>query len=187
MDFGGSLILLIACLPLMLITTILIKATTPGGAIFRQKRLTENGRVFTMFKFRTMGAHSELDSGAVFAQSEDPRVTSIGRFLRRYRIDELPQLYNVLLGDMSLIGPRPERPELAEALAKELPLFDKRLKVKAGISGLAQTRLGYSASRKHYRRKVALDSIYIDNCCFLLDARIAIKTLSVMISGTGAR
>lgn len=140
-----------------------------------------------MYKFRTMVSNAESKTGAVFAEQGDARVTKIGKLMRQTRLDELPQLFNVLAGDMSLIGPRPERPEIAEMLSRKLPLFRKRLDVKAGLTGLAQTRLGYSASLRHYRRKVALDAIYIDNCCLFLDMKIALRTLSVLISSFGAR
>jgi len=134
-----------------------------------------------------MVLNAETKTGAVWADLGDSRITKLGQFMRRTRFDELPQLYNVFRGDMSLIGPRPERPEFSEMLTEQLPLFKKRMNVKAGLTGLAQTKLGYSASLKHYRRKVALHSIYIDNCCLLLDLRIALKTVSVLISGFGAR
>ena len=186
-DFVAALLLLLCFLPLMLIIGVLVEWTSPGTALFCQKRLTKNGRIFTIYKFRTMSSSAESKTGAVFAETSDSRITKFGRILRRTRLDELPQLFNALVGDMSLIGPRPERPELVEKLSAELPLFRKRLAVRAGLTGLAQTRIGYSGNIRHYRRKVALDSIYIDNCCFFLDMRIALKTISVMITGVGAR
>ncbi len=155
--------------------------------IFSQRRLTRHGKVFTMYKFRTMSVDAEQKTGAVWAVSEDPRVTKIGRVLRKFRIDELPQLLNVLAGDMSLIGPRPERPEIAAKLKKELPAFQRRLEVKAGITGLAQVGSGYASCVRSYQRKLALDLIYINNRCLLLDLRIALKTVFVVLTGAGAR
>jgi lipopolysaccharide/colanic/teichoic acid biosynthesis glycosyltransferase len=186
-DIAGAISLLIVLAPVMLITAVLVKLSSRGPVLFCQKRLTQNGKIFTMLKFRTMVSDAEKGTGAVWAADGDSRVTKLGVFMRRTRLDELPQLFNVLCGDMSLIGPRPERPEFAEMLSNQLPLFEKRLKVKAGLTGLAQTRIGYSASVRHYRRKVALDSIYIDNCCLFLDLRIALKTINVLITGMGAR
>jgi len=186
-DFVGSSLLLVILSPLLLLISVLIRASSPGPIIFCQKRLTKNGKVFILYKFRTMVLNAETKTGAVWADVGDSRITKLGQFMRRTRFDELPQLYNVFCGDMSLIGPRPERPEFSQMLTEQLPLFKKRTNVKAGLTGLAQTKLGYSASLKHYRRKVALDSIYIDNCCLLLDLRIALKTISVLVSGFGAR
>ena len=186
-DIVGAALLLICLIPIMLALVVLVRMTSPGSAFFCQRRLTKNGKIFTMYKFRTMDLNAESKTGAVFAESGDARITKLGRIMRQTRLDELPQLFNVLVGDMSLIGPRPERPELAESLNNVLPLFKRRLEVKAGLTGLAQTRIGYSSSLRHYRGKVALDAIYIDNCCLFLDMRIALKTLVVLITGFGAR
>lgn len=186
-DFVGSLLLLIFLLPVMFFIVIAVKLSSSGPIIFSQKRLTQGGRIFTMYKFRTMRVDAENKTGPIWAAAIDPRVTSVGRFLRISRLDELPQLLNVLIGDMSLIGPRPERPEIAAELIKEFPNFDQRLNVKAGITGLAQIALGYASCVNSYRRKLNYDLIYINNRCLLLDLRIALKTIRVVLTGHGAR
>lgn len=173
--------------PLMALIAVAVACTSHGSVVFSQKRLTKGGRIFTMYKFRTMHCDAEAKTGAVWASYCDPRVTTVGRILRVTRLDELPQLVNVMLGDMSLIGPRPERPELAEQLSRELPQFSRRMEVNAGITGLAQTALGYASSVRGYRRKLALDIQYIENRSLLLDLVIALKTVVVVITGTGAR
>ncbi len=186
-DLAGAFSLLIVVSPIMFITAIVVWLSSRGPIIFRQERLTKGGSIFTLLKFRTMVDGAERGTGAVWAANDDPRVTRLGRFLRRTRIDELPQLFNVIAGDMSLIGPRPERPEFAARLAKEFPSFNRRLEVKAGITGLAQVGTGYAACMRSYRKKLALDLIYIQNRCVMLDLRIALKTVLVIITGSGAR
>jgi len=186
-DLVGAMALLLAVSPIMVVTALVVKLSSPGPVVFKQRRLTKGGKEFTLLKFRTMIEHAERGTGAVWAIDADPRITKLGRFLRKTRIDELPQLFNVLSGDMSLIGPRPERPEIAAKLAQELPSFDRRLEVRAGITGLAQVGTGYAACLKSYRKKLALDLIYIQNRCFLLDLRIALKTVLVVLTGTGAK
>ncbi|MCB0359338.1 MAG: sugar transferase, partial [Bdellovibrionales bacterium] len=187
MDFAVASFLLLALAPLMIVIAAVIRATSAGPVIFRQIRLTKGGRPFVMFKFRTMSHDAESSTGAVWAVKNDPRVTSVGRLLRKTRLDELPQLLNVLNGDMSLIGPRPERPEIADELAKVLPKFERRLAVKAGITGLAQTANGYADSVSDYRRKLALDIMYVKSRSIALDCIIAAKTVLVIITGKGAQ
>lgn len=187
MDIVGSLLLIVVLSPLMAVIALLVRCTSPGPVVFRQARLTAGGKVFTMYKFRSMVENAEASTGAVWASERDPRITPIGRWLRKFRCDELPQLFNVLSGDMSLIGPRPERPELARELSSRIHSFDKRLSVRAGITGLAQVGQGYVGTVEGYKRKLALDLVYVRNCCFLLDMRIAMRTLIVLITGTGAR
>lgn len=186
-DLVGACSLLVAVSPIMVLAAVAVKLGSPGPVIFRQTRLTKGNKVFTLLKFRTMVAGAEDGTGAVWAIDRDPRITGLGMFLRKTRIDELPQLFNVLSGEMSLIGPRPERPEIAEQLIKELPSFQKRLEVKAGITGLAQVGTGYASCLRSYRKKLALDLIYIQNRCLLLDLRIALKTILVVVTGTGAK
>ena len=180
-------VLLVALAPLMILVALLVKLSSKGPAIFKQERLTDNSRVFTMYKFRTMRMDAEKNSGAVWAKENDSRVTRLGAFLRKSRLDELPQLVNVLNGEMSLIGPRPERPEIASELIQEIPDFRHRTKQRAGITGLAQVRSGYAACNSSYRRKVALDKFYVENCSAALDIRIAFQTVGVILSGFGAR
>jgi lipopolysaccharide/colanic/teichoic acid biosynthesis glycosyltransferase len=143
------------------------------------------GKPFVLFKFRTMYLDAEKD-GACFAQKDDPRVTPIGRFLRRTRLDELPQLWNVLRGDMSLVGPRPERPEFMETLCSEVPKYNQRLGLRPGVTGLAQILNGYDNTIEGFHKKVALDLLYLQNCCLRNDLKIIFRTLGVVISGKGA-
>jgi lipopolysaccharide/colanic/teichoic acid biosynthesis glycosyltransferase len=186
-DILGSLALLALLLPVMLLISILIRLSSPGPAIYCQKRLTDRAKTFTMFKFRTMREDAEAASGAVWADESDPRVIPIGAFLRRTRLDELPQLLNVLTGDMSLVGPRPERPELARTLRKQLPSFHRRTEVRAGLTGLAQTTSGYASCVEGYREKLAWDLLYIKRRSLLLDLLILGKTVAVVLTGRGAR
>ena len=184
--FGSGFLLALFC-PLMATVALLIKATSAGPVFYTQTRLTKAGRIFTIYKFRTMRTDAEAQTGAVLAESNDPRITRIGKLLRLTRIDELPQLINVLIGDMSLIGPRPERPEIAEKLAAELPLFHRRLEVNAGLTGLAQVDAGYASEVDSYKHKLDLDIFYVDNRSFVLDVKILWRTIFVTLSGSGAR
>lgn len=186
-DVVGASLLLIGFSPLMVCVAGAIKLTSKGPVIFRQRRLTRGGKVFTILKFRTMRQDAEALTGAVWAAEKDPRITKLGQYLRTLRIDELPQLWNVLVGDMSLIGPRPERPEFASKLQEQLPSFNRRLEVKAGITGLAQVGSGYAADVESYRKKLALDRVYIKNHGLWMDLRIAVRTVIVMLSGHGSR
>jgi exopolysaccharide biosynthesis polyprenyl glycosylphosphotransferase len=186
-DLIGASILLLALSPVMILVAIAVKLSSPGPVLYSQVRLTQGGRTFILWKFRSMRVDAERENGAQLATKTDNRVTAIGRFLRKTRLDELPQLFNVISGDMSLIGPRPERPEIAEELAQAIPKFNKRLGTKAGLTGLAQVIQGYPDGVLGYRRKVGLDLIYIKNWSLLLDLWIAFKTIGVVISGSGAR
>lgn len=143
------------------------------------------GRPFVMYKFRTMRTDAEKN-GAQFAVKGDARVTSIGWFLRRTRLDELPQLWNILKGDMSFVGPRPERPEFIESLSKEIPGYLYRLGLKPGLTGLAQVVNGYDNNIESFRRKVAFDLLYLQNCSLWNDLKIIVRTASVVITGKGA-
>lgn len=186
-DILTSFFLLTILSPLMVVTYILVRLTSRGPALYFQERLTTNGRIFKIYKFRTMRVDAEKKTGAVLAEENDNRVTPIGKFLRKSRIDELPQFYNVLIGDMSLVGPRPERPEIAEELCKQFPGFDKRLLVKPGITGLAQVKNGYASTTDSYRQKLSWDLVYINNVSFLMDVKIALQTILVVLFGIGAR
>lgn len=143
------------------------------------------GKPFTLYKFRTMKIDAEKH-GAQFAVKGDPRVTIIGRFLRKTRLDELPQLWNVLRGEMSLVGPRPERPEFIETLSAEIPNYINRLGLKPGLTGLAQVINGYDNNIDSFRRKVNLDLLYLQNCCFWNDLKILFRTIRVVLTGSGA-
>lgn len=143
------------------------------------------GKPFTLYKFRTMKVDAEKN-GAQFAVKGDPRVTCIGRFLRKTRLDELPQLWNVLRGEMSLVGPRPERPEFIENLSAEIPNYINRLGLKPGLTGLAQVINGYDNNIESFKRKVNLDLLYLQNCCFRNDLKILFRTIRVVLTGSGA-
>jgi len=186
-DILAALALLSMMLPIMLIVAIAIRISSPGPAIYLQRRLTKGGKVFTIFKFRSMAATAEKDSGAVMAAAGDMRVTGLGRFIRKTRLDELPQLINVMIGDMSFIGPRPERPELARKLEEQLPDMPRRLEVNAGLTGLAQIKAGYASCPESYRKKLDLDIFYVENRSLLMDLKILIETVVVVFTGRGAR
>ncbi len=182
-DIPLAAILLIALSPLMVLVAVTVKLTSPGPVLFRQRRLTDSGREFIILKFRTMCDGAEAKTGAVWAVKGDPRVTPVGRFLRKSHLDELPQLFNVLRNDMTFVGPRPERPEFAETLRKDFPSFDRRLAVKAGITGLAQVCAGYASTVEGYRRKLAWDRLYVRRQGPLLDLKIALMTIVVILHG----
>lgn len=151
----------------------------------RRRQITY-GKHFTLYKFRTMRVDAEK-AGAQFAAKNDARVTAIGRFLRLTRLDELPQLWNVLRGEMSLVGPRPERPEFMEQLSSQIPNYLNRLGLKPGLTGLAQIINGYDADLESFRRKVQFDLLYLQNCCFWNDLKILLRTVRVVLTGSGAR
>jgi lipopolysaccharide/colanic/teichoic acid biosynthesis glycosyltransferase len=187
LDIFFSLTLLTFVFPIMVVLSVLIRCSSPGPAIYCQRRLTDGDKTFTIFKFRTMSTDAERASGAVWAADKDPRITPLGHFMRKTRLDELPQLLNVVIGDMSLVGPRPERPEFARELEQKFPSFSKRTQVKAGLTGLAQISSGYAASVDSYKEKLAWDRLYVQRRSFILDLRIMIRTVSVVLRGDGAR
>ena len=150
-----------------------------------RRRESGYGKPFTLYKFRTMRVDAEKN-GAQFAVKGDSRVTCIGRFLRKTRLDELPQLWNVLRGEMTLVGPRPERPEFIEMLSAEIPNYINRLGLKPGLTGLAQIINGYDNNIESFKRKVNLDLLYLQNCCFWNDLKILVRTIRVVLSGSGA-
>ena len=173
--------------PLCLIIAVLIKATSKGPIFYSQTRSGKDGKDFEIYKFRTMRTDAEKDSGPVWAKAKDNRITPIGNFLRKSRIDEIPQFINVLKGDMSVIGPRPERPIFVKKLEGEIADYRKRLVVKPGITGLAQVHHRYDESIADVRKKVKYDILYIKNICFLTDIRIILRTFRVILTGFGAR
>ncbi len=180
---GASLGLLIA-LPVMLVAAIAIKLTSAGPIIYKQLRVGQGEKPFNIYKFRTMVADAETRTGPVLATEEDDRITPVGRVLRKYRIDEIPQLLNVLKGEMSFVGPRPERPFFVERFKKEIPGYVERFKVKPGLTGIAQVSGGYATNA---RNKLKYDLIYIYHQSFLLDLQIVLKTIKVLLTGRGAR
>ncbi|MEC2222771.1 MULTISPECIES: sugar transferase [Heyndrickxia] len=183
MDIVLSLFGLIISSPIILVFSILIKIETPGPVFFLQERVGLNGKYFRVIKLRSMVVDAEKN-GAQWAKKNDPRVTRIGSFIRKTRIDEIPQLWNVLVGDMSLVGPRPERPMFTAQFSEEIPGFIERLKVKPGLTGWAQVNGGYDISPKE---KLELDKFYIENMCPLIDLKIIIKTVKIVFTGEGAR
>ena len=157
-----------------------------GPVIFRQTRLGEGGRHFTIYKFRTMRNDAE-STGAVWAAQDDPRITKLGKLMRKTRLDELPQLANVLMGDMSIVGPRPERPEFLEQLHEAVPFWTRRHLVKPGITGWAQVRRGYTADADGTAEKLAYDLWYLRHRSLVIDLAICVKTFTTCLTGSGAR
>jgi len=169
--------LLILAAPLILLMGVLVKLTSSGPIFYSQTRLGRHGRPFRLYKIRTMIHNCETTTGACWAKPHDPRITQVGRLLRRTHLDELPQLWNVLAGDMSLIGPRPERPEFVAHLQKTVPHYMDRLLVRPGLTGLAQVQLPADTDLSSVRRKLAYDLYYIRHCTFHLDCRLFFCTL----------
>lgn len=186
-DFAISLTLLAVALPVMIVTALAIFLESGGPIVYRQERVGAGGRKFVMLKFRSMAQDAERDGVARWAAENDQRVSRVGRFIRRARIDELPQLINVLKGDMSLIGPRPERPQFVRTLVETVPLYAVRHAVKPGITGWAQTHCDYSASMDDSVKKLEYDLYYVKNHTLMLDMRILFETVGVVLSGQGAR
>lgn len=187
LDMVFSALILILTLPLLLLAVLLIKFTSLGPVFYFQKRTGCNGKPFTMYKLRTMYINAEKSRLPHWTKKNDIRITPVGKLLRRYRIDELPQLVNVLRNEMSLIGPRPERPYFTSRLAKKVPFYAERLSRKPGISGWAQVTFKYAATEKDTEQKLLYDLFYIQNMSFALDFLIALKTLKVVITGRGAQ
>jgi exopolysaccharide biosynthesis polyprenyl glycosylphosphotransferase len=178
---------LVVAAPIMLVVAALVRLTSPGPSLYHQDRVGLNGRIFAVHKFRTMRTDAERDTGPVWARQNDDRITGLGRFLRRTRLDELPQLWNVLKGDMSLVGPRPERPTFVEQLTTTIPFYGQRHVVKPGVTGWAQIRYTYGASIEDAVEKLQYDLFYIKNMSIALDLVILIETLKTVILRRGAQ
>ena len=183
-DLVFGLIGFIISIPFIIIFGIIIKLTSKGPIFFKQERVGYMGKNFYVVKLRSMRNDAEAKTGAVWAQKNDPRVTPVGRFMRKTRIDELPQFWNVLKGDMSLVGPRPERPELTEKFYKKWPEFPQRLRIIPGITGYAQVNGGYDISPEE---KCHLDNYYIEHYSVAFVMKIAFQTVKTMVTGDGAR
>jgi len=183
----AALILTIVTIVLVPLIAILIKLTSRGPALYRQKRVGLHGRIFECYKFRTMRSDAEADTGPTWASDEDPRITKVGRFLRLSRLDEIPQLWNVLKGDMAFVGPRPERPEFVEQLSKAIPYYNLRNATRPGITGWAQTCYKYGNTIEDAKQKLRYDLYYIKNCSPAFDAWIVFNTIRTVLTGKGAK
>lgn len=186
-DIIASLLGLLLSLPLCLLAALAIKLTGKGPLFFTQERVGQDGRLFQLIKFRTMRPDAEKESGPVWAQQNDHRITTVGRVLRLLRIDEVPQFVNILAGQMSFIGPRPERPHFVDQLSREIPFYPLRHTVKPGLTGWAQVRHPYGASVEDAREKLRYDLYYIKNMGMLFDVNIGLRTIGVILFGKGAR
>lgn len=182
-DILFSTVGLIIGIPIIILFSILIVLETPGSPIYSQERVGKNGKHFTIYKLRSMYNDAEKN-GAKWASKNDPRITKVGGFIRKTRIDEIPQLFNILKGDMSIVGPRPERPIFTYQFNEEIPGFINRLRVKPGLTGWAQVNGGYEMTPKE---KLEADLYYIKNRSMLLDFKIIFKTIKIVLTGEGAR
>ena len=187
LDLVGTVVALVIFAPVMLLCIAMIKISDPTGSVlYRQVRVGLNGRLFTIYKLRTMYVDAEAHGKVQRASEDDPRVIPICKWMRRSHVDELPQLINILRGEMSLVGPRPERPELFEELSKDMPDFEQRLTVKPGLTGLAQIKNGYDTDINSVRRKLQYDLEYIRNMSLGLELKLLMATFR-MFNDEGAR
>ncbi len=183
LDLVASVGALVLTAPITAVVALLIKLDSPGPALYRQERLGRDGVPFTILKFRTMAADAESRTGPVWAKQDDSRITRAGRWLRKFRIDEVPQLVNVLRGEMSLIGPRPEREHFVKQLTEQIPFYAERFMVHPGITGWAQVMQSYAASVEESRRKLQADLYYIKHMSLLTDMYIILKTVQIVLFG----
>ena len=187
MDIALALLFLVLGFPLFGVIALAIKLESRGPIFFRQERVGQGGKVFRLVKFRTMFDEAERETGPVWAQENDPRVTGVGRFLRRSRLDEFPQIVNVFRGDVSFVGPRPERPSFFAMLQERIPYYLQRQTVKPGITGWAQIRHPYGSTVEQAAEKLEYDLYYVKNMSIFLDVLILFSTLHVVFFGRGAR
>lgn len=186
-DIICSALLLVVASPIMLVTALLIKLESPGSVFYRQERVGQNNSTFQVVKFRSMRNDAEKDGQPVWAQANDARVTRIGAIIRKLRIDELPQIFNVLKGEMSLVGPRPERPFFVEQLTQEIPFYALRHSIKPGVTGWAQVRYAYGSTVEDSLQKLQFDLYYVKNHTLFLDLVVLMETVAVVLTGRGAR
>lgn len=185
LDLSVSILVLIISSPLLLIIAVTIKFTSKGPVIYRQKRVGKNGKVFTIYKFRTMYEDAEAHSGPMWAKENDPRITKVGYWLRKLRFDEIPQMVNVIKGSMSLVGPRPERPHFVNQFKIQIPLYTRRLRVRPGITGWAQVKWKYDSSLDDVKEKTKYDLFYVENISLRMDMKILIITFLTVLKGKG--
>jgi sugar transferase (PEP-CTERM system associated) len=186
-DIVSSSVLLVLASPVMLLTALAIKLESPGDIIYKQERVGRAGRTFMCLKFRSMRADAEKDGVARWATANDSRITRVGAFIRKTRIDELPQLVSVLRGEMSMVGPRPERPSFVKQLQEQIPFYDVRHSIKPGVTGWAQVRYRYGSTIEDARKKHQFDLYYVKNNSLLLDFKILVETVSVVLFREGAQ
>ena len=178
----GSIGLLI-CIPLWFLISILIKIDSRGPVFYQQERMGKNGKIFYINKFRSMVSDAEAKTGPVWAATEDKRITTIGRLLRRFHFDETPQLINILKGDMSIVGPRPERPYFVKKLKQTYPFYSRRFKIRPGVTGWSQINQPFDVNVKDVHQKLKYDFFYIENMSLRLDVNILLKTILVVLRG----
>ena len=188
-DLTIVLLLLPLVMPIMLLSAlaILLDSKGKGGILYRQIRVGKNGQLFEILKFRSMVVDAEKDGMARWASTNDKRVTRVGSFMRKYRLDELPQFFNILKGEMSFVGPRPERPEFVNELAENIPYYNERHRVKPGLTGWAQIRYPYGASIEDGKQKFQYDLYYVKNYSNFFDAFVLLQTADAVLFGKGAR
>jgi sugar transferase (PEP-CTERM system associated) len=186
-NFSAAFLGLVSCLPLLPFIALAIKLSSKGPILYRQQRVGRGGQVFYCYKFRTMRQDAEADTGATWATDDDPRITNFGKYLRQLRLDEIPQLWCVLKGDMHFVGPRPERPEFVEWLSREIPYYGMRHVVRPGITGWAQVQYKYGNTLEDAREKLQYDLFYIKNASIGLDLLILFQTIKIVLLGRGAK
>ena len=187
LDLVASATVLLLTAPVMLVVAAVLKATAPGVTVlYSQTRVGKDGKLFTIHKFRSMRPDAEAQTGAVWSRRNDPRVTRVGRILRRTRLDELPQLWNVFVGDMSFVGPRPERPEFVRDLTEKIPFYGQRHVVRPGITGWAQVRHSYGSTVEDALQKLQFDLFYIKHLSIAFDLFVCLETLKTVIVRRGS-
>jgi exopolysaccharide biosynthesis polyprenyl glycosylphosphotransferase len=186
-DIIGSVLVIVIFFPLIAFVALLVRLTSRGPILYSQTRVGRNGQLFEIYKFRTMKVDAEKETGPVWAQANDKRLTPIGGILRKSHLDELPQVFNVLKGEMSLIGPRPERPVFVDQFKTVIHGYEERLTVKPGITGLAQVWHRYDETIEDVKKKVKYDMLYIKKMCLWADINIIFRTVFVVLTGKGAR
>jgi len=187
LDLAFAIIGLVVSLPVMALVALAVRLDSKGPAIYRQQRVGLGGREFEVLKFRSMRVDAEQANGAQWASHDDPRVTRVGRFIRKFRLDELPQFVNVIRGEMSFVGPRPERKVFVEQLRKEISYYDERHSVRPGLTGWAQVEYAYGSTAEDAYRKLEYDLFYLKNMSIFFDCAIVLKTIRTVLTGRGGR